>query len=135
MKNIALKWEGTTLFVAAMLALTSCSTPSGMEEITAIETDYGEIIVDTFTTTATVTAVDAAKRRVTLVFPNGSKTTYKAGPEVVNIAQIQVGDQVGAQVTEKAAIFIGQGAPPSAVVGAGVALAPLGRKPGGVVVE
>ncbi|MGH8760312.1 MAG: hypothetical protein ACREVW_12480, partial [Burkholderiales bacterium] len=87
------------------------------------------------TTTATVTGIDTAKRKVTLVSPSGSKSIYKAGPEVVNFAQIRVGDQVKATVTEEVAIFIGSGAPPSAVAGAGVALAPVGAKPGGVFVE
>ena len=72
---------------------------------------------------------------MTLVSPKGTKSTYVAGPEVVNFAQIRVGDQVRATVTEEVAIFIGSGAPPSAMVGAGVALAPVGAKPGGVVVE
>lgn len=135
MKTNLLKWTGATLFTACALALTSCSTTSGTEDVDVIETPDGAVLVDTFTTTATVTAVDAAKRKVTLTFPSGSKTTYKAGPEVVNFNQIQVGDKVTATVTEEVAIFIGQGAPPSAAVGAGVALAPVGAKPGGVFVE
>ena len=124
------------LLPAAMLAFTSCSTPSsGTGEVAAIETPDGAIIVETFTTTATVTAIDAATRKVTLASPSGSKTTYKAGPEVVNFAQIQVGDQVKATVTEEAAVFIGSGQPPSDIAGMGVALAPVGSKPGGVLVD
>jgi hypothetical protein len=135
MKTNTIQSAGIALLSAAMLSFTSCSTTDGTETIDAIETADGAIIVDTFTTTATVTAIDAAKRKVTLVFPSGSKTTYKAGPAVVNLAQIQVGDQVNATVTEEAAIYIGQGAPPSAMVGAGAALAPVGAKPGGELVE
>ena len=125
------------LLAAAMLALFACATrgPIGTEETAVIETPDGAIIVDTFTTSAKVTAIDAAKRKVTLVFPDGKKTTYKAGPEVVNFEQIQVGDQVRATVTEEAAVFIGRGAPPSAAAGTGVALAPVGAKPGGVLVD
>jgi hypothetical protein len=135
MKRNTCQWAGIGLFTAAMLAFTSCSTPNGTEEVDLIETPDGAVIVDTFTTTATVTAIDAAKRKVTLVFPSGGKTTYKAGPEVVNFSQIQVGDQVKATVTEEVAVFIGRGAPPSATAAAGVALAPVGAKPGGVFVE
>lgn len=135
MKTTILKLAALALMPAALLALTSCSTPSGTETVELIETPDGAIVVDTFTTTATVTGIDAAKRKVTLVFPSGSKTTYQAGPEVVNFSQIEVGDQVKAVVTEEAAIFIGSGAPPSASVGAGVGLAPVGAKPGGVFVE
>ena len=128
-------WVAAALLSAALLAFTSCSTTDGTEEVDLIETPDGGIIVDTVTTTATVTAIDSAKRKVTLMAPNGQKINYKCGPEVVNFAQIQVGDQVKATVTEEAAVFIGQGAPPSAVVGAGVSLAPVGYKPGGALVE
>src|SRR5262249_31838303 len=123
------------LLPAAMVAFTSCSTTEGTEDVAAIETPGGAIIVDTLTTSAKVTCIDAAKRKLTLVFPDGKKTTYKCGPEVVNFPQIQVGDQVNAKLTEEAAIFIGSGAPPSDVAGAGVALAPVGSKPGGEVVD
>jgi hypothetical protein len=134
-KNI-IKSITLALLPAAILAFTACATKmEGVGETTVIETADGAIIVDTFTTTATVTGIDSAKRKVTLVSPKGTKSTYVAGPEVVNFAQIRIGDQVRATVTEEVAIFIGSGAPPSAMVGAGVALAPVGAKPGGVVVE
>ena len=135
MKNQTLKWAGATLLPAVMVAVTSCSTTEGTQDVTAVETPDGAIIVDTFTASATVTAIDAEKRKVSLTFPDGKKTTYKCGPEVVNFSQIQVGDQVKATVTEEVAIFIGSGAPPSDVVGTGVALAPVGYKPGGEVVD
>jgi hypothetical protein len=135
MNRPTLQWAGITLCSAAMLAFTSCSTTGGDEQVTAVETPDGAIIVDTVTKTATVTAVDAATRKVTLVTTSGSKTTYKCGPEVVNFAQIQVGDQVKATVTEEAAIFIGGGAPPSDMAAVGVKLAPIGYKPGGAIVD
>ena len=119
-----------------MFVLIGCATtPRYIEETSVIETLDGVIIVDTFTATATVTAIDEAKRKVTLVFPDGKKTVYRAGPEVVNFDQIQVGDQVKVVLTEEAAIFIGRGAPPSATDATAVALAPVGAKPGGVMVE
>ena len=135
MKMQTLKWAGAALLPAVMLAFTSCSTTEGTEKDMAIETPDGAIIVDTFTMSAKVTAIDADKRKVTLQFPDGKKTTYKCGPEVVNFPQIRVGDQVKAKVSEEAAIYIGSGAPPSDVSGAAVALAPVGAKPGGVVVD
>jgi len=135
MKHQTLQWAAGTLLPAVILAFTSCSTTEGTEDVAAIETPDGAIIVDTLTTSAKVTAIDAAKRKLTLVFPDGKKTTYKCGPDVVNFPQIQVGDQVNAKLTEEAAIFIGSGAPPSDVAGAGVALAPVGYKPEGEVVD
>jgi hypothetical protein len=135
MKLTILKCTTFTFLPAAMLAFTSCSSRDATEEVAAIETPDGAIIVDTVTSTATVTGIDAAKRKVTLVSPGGQKTTYKCGPEVVNFPQIQVGDQVKATVTEEAAIFIGSGAPPSDVSGTGVAIAPVGYKPAGELVD
>lgn len=124
------------LLPAAVLTFAACSTaPEGYGETAVIETPDGAVIVDTFTTTATVTGIDSAKRKVTLVTPKGSKSTYVAGPEVVNFAQIRIGDQVRATVTEEVAIFIGSGAPPSGMAATGVALAPVGTKPGGVIVD
>ena len=135
MKCKVLKFAALALLPATLLTLTSCSTTSGTDEVEAIETPDGAIIVDTFTMTATVTGIDAAKRDVTLVAPDGHKTIYKAGPEVVNFDQIHVGDQVKAKVTEEVAVFLGKGTPPSGMVGTGVALAPVGAKPGGVFVD
>jgi hypothetical protein len=135
MRKITLFLAGALLAPAAFVVFSGCSTTPGAEEVTTIETPEGAIIVETFSTTATVTALDAATRKVTLAFPNGKKTVYKAGPEVVNFQQIQVGDQVKATITEEAAIFIGQGEPPNEMAAAGVALAPVGYKPGGVFVD
>jgi len=136
MRSKMFKWPIAALFGSCLLALISCSPAiSGQEEVVAMTMPDGAIIVDTVTTTATVTAIDTAKRKLTLVFEGGAKTTYKAGPEVVNFPQIQVGDKVKATVTEEAAIYIGHGAPPSEMVGNSVALAPMGAKPGGIMVD
>jgi len=136
MNTDSIKLITLALLPAALLTFSACSTTmEGVEKTTVIETADGVIIVDTFTTTATVTGIDSAKRKVTLVSPGGSMSTYKAGPEVVNFAQIRIGDQVKATVTEEAAVFIGSGAQPSATGGVVVAFAPVGAKPGRVVVE
>jgi hypothetical protein len=136
MKNQLIVWAGVPAFLAAMLSFSSCSTtPEGKEAISEVETPSGAVIVDTYSVSATVTAIDASTRKVTLTFPDGKKTVYKCGPEVVNFPQIEIGDKVRAKVTEEAAIFIGTGAPPNDVAAAGVALAPVGYKPGGAVVN
>jgi hypothetical protein len=135
MKRRTIIWASAILLAGAMFGLISCATRGGTEEVDLIETEDGAIIVDTLTIMATVTGIDTAKRKVTLVSPGGHKTTYKCGPDVANFDQIEVGDQVKATVTEEAAIFIGVGDPPSEMAGAGVALAPVGAKPGGVFVE
>ncbi len=122
------------LVPAAILALTSCaSKPEGQGAtlVAAQKGVPGGVLVETFQITATVTDVDSANRKVTLVTPNGKKTTFKAGPEVVNFPQIQVGDQVKATVVEQIVAFMRSSRAP-AVDGeaAAVALAPVGAKPG-----
>jgi hypothetical protein len=104
-------------------------------EIMAIETPDGAIIVETVNMTATVTAIDRAKRKLKLVSPSGSKSTYKAGPEIVNFDQIQVGDRIKTTVTEEVAVFIGSGAQPSAMTETTVMIAPAGANPGSLVVD
>ena len=121
---------------AALFAFTSCSTtPEGDEAVGVIETADGVAIVETFATTATVSAIDTANRKVTLKFEDGRQTTVKCGPAVANFAQIQVGDRVNAVVTEELAVFLGAGEPPNAEAAAAVALAPIGAKPGGFIAD
>ena len=116
------------------LALSSCSTePKGESAgFAAIRPgEPGGVMVETYQQTATVTGIDKATRKVTLVTQDGAKTTFKAGPEVANFDQLEIGDQVKATVTEQLVVFVRQAGEPS-VDGAAavVALAPLGAKPG-----
>lgn len=125
------------LLPAALLTFISCSsTPKG-EKTTAVayqEGVPGGVMVETFKTTATVTAIDAANRKVTLVSPDGKKTTYKAGPEIINFDQIHIGDQLKVTVAEELVVYLAdKGAPPSDAAAGLVALAPKGAKPGGIM--
>jgi hypothetical protein len=139
MKSKLLKFATITLMPAAMLAFTSCSsTPQG-ESATMVSAQKGVpggAIVETYKTTATVTGIDASTRKVTLVGPGGKKTTYTAGPEVINFDRIRIGDQVKVTaVGELVAYLRKNGEPPSDGEAAMVALAPKGAKPGGVLVN
>ena len=69
-----------TLVIVA--ALGGCASPSGVEEQQVYQLPDGVAAVDTFTTVATVTAIDAAKRRVTLTTPDGRSSKLKAGKDV-----------------------------------------------------
>jgi hypothetical protein len=144
MKSELLKLGTITLMPVGLLVFTSCSStpkaeatttaaPQG-ESATMVSAQKGVpggTIVQTYKVTATVTAVDAGSRKVTLVTPDGKKTIFKAGPEVENFAQIQVGDQVKATVAEQLVVFVRKnGEPPSDGETAAVALTPLGAKPG-----
>src|ERR1035441_9057328 len=137
MKTKLLKFATIAIMPAAMLALTSCSsTPQGEGStmVAAQKGVPGGTIVETYKVTATVTAVDAASRKVTLTMADGAKTTFKAGPEVVNFDQIQVGDLVKATVAEQLVVFVRKnGEPASDGEAAAVALAPVGAKPGVVM--
>jgi hypothetical protein len=81
-----------------------------------------------------VTGIDRATRKVTLVTKDGTKTSFKAGPEVANFSQIEVGDQVKATVTEQLVVFVRKpGEPSGDGAAAVVALAPPGAKPGALL--
>jgi len=137
MKPITPNLTVLALLPAALLAFTSCSTePRGERaDFTAVQPGVpGGVTVQTYKETATVTGIDRATRKVTLVTPDGTKSTVKCGPEVANFAQIEVGDQVRATVTEQLVIFVRQpGEPAGDGAVSVIALAPIGAKPGGVL--
>ena len=137
MKRNILSWAGLALLSASMLAFTSCSsTPEG-QSATVVATEKGVpggTFVETYQVTATVTGIDAADRKVTLVTPDGKKTTVKCGPEVVNFDQIRVGDQLKATVAAQLVVYMAKDNPPASEGQAAlVALAPKGAKPGGLM--
>ncbi len=135
MRAKSMKWAAIALLPAAVLVTASChKSMESTESATVVQTQNGVYEVETISTTATVVAIDAPKRKLTLQTPDGKKTTFKAGPDVVNFPQIQVGDQVNAVVTEEIAVAVFQsGPPPASAAGAMVTLTPVGAKPGGLV--
>jgi hypothetical protein len=96
----------------------------------------GGVMVQTVEVTAAVIMIDNANRKVTLLSPDGFKTTVKAGPDVINFDQIRVGDQLKVTATEELVVRL---ADPGETVGdatdAVVALAPIGAKPAGLAAE
>jgi Cu/Ag efflux protein CusF len=64
--------------------------------------------------TATVEAIDQATRMVTLKAANGETTTFKAGPEIKNLAQVKKGDVVTIEYARAVALELNKG-------GAGIA--------------
>ena len=119
---------------AALLMTAACtSLPKGesSKEIITKEGVPGAYSIETFKTTATVTAIDAASRKVTVVSKDGKKQVFKAGPEVVNFEQIRIGDQVVVTVAEELVVYMAKdGVPLPDGTSALVALAPKGDKPG-----
>jgi Cu/Ag efflux protein CusF len=139
MKPITLKSTVLALLPATLLAFSSCSTEPKHEGVGLEIIQPGEpggVRVKTYKETARVTGIDKATRKVTLVTKDGAKSTVKAGPEVANFDQLEVGDQVKATVTEQLVVFArNAGEPAGDGAAAALTLAPLGAKPGGLLVN
>lgn len=122
---------------STVLMTTSCSSlPKGeaTKHVITQEGVPGGYTLETFKTTATVTGIDAATRKITIVSKEGKKQVLKAGPEVVNFDQIRIGDQLIVTVAEEVIVFMAQeGMPIADGAAAAVALAPKGDKPGMLV--
>ena len=84
--------------------------------------------------TATITALDAATRAVTLKGPQGKEVTLTAGEQVKNFAQLKVGDQVNIEYVEALTLELKKGstAPVSRTEQAGAAGAKPGERPAGM---
>lgn len=125
------------LLPAALLIFCSCSsTPKTAElhQTTVVETQPGVpggVTVNTYQSSATVTAIDAATRSVTVVSPNGATATFKCGPAVLNFDQIHVGDVIRAKLTKEAVVFLRPADEPATDGQAGaIALPAKGGQPG-----
>ena len=125
----------TALFTIA--ACTTTSPPPAPQVNTSVamqEGVPGGVTVNSVEVTAKVTAIDTKNRKVTLLLPEGDKETVMVPPEAINFDQIQVGDLVKATLTEEVVIYLDQwGASVPDEFAAGVALAPKGAKPGGII--
>lgn len=121
------------VLIAASALFTGCTTLT-TEQSTTAEVKPGVPggkVTQTTQLKATVTAIDAAKRKVTLVTRHNEKFAVTAGPEVVNFPQIHIGDQLTVSYTE--ALVIRMAKPGEKVADhatADVKLAAKGRKPG-----
>lgn len=129
-----------SLFIT--LLLTSCSsTTYGPIDDKNQNATYqkgvpGGTVVETYRLDATVSEIETAARKVTLLSKEGKKTTVKCPPEVVNFDQIHVGDTVRAIVTSELTVAMAD-ASTERIESASqtVALAPKGAKPGMFVTE
>ena len=120
---------------ALMLAVAGYAEDPGASA-TAKADAKGAIEVSAITKTAKVTAVDPAKRTVTLVNPDGITNTYELGKKVRNFDQIKVGDEVKATLLEAVAVAVSKSnAPPDASGRDLVAVAPKGAMPGVIMAK
>jgi len=94
----------------------------------------GGVYVETVEVSARVVAIDRDERTVTLLGSDGQEFAVRLGPEVANFDQIDAGDLVSATVTQELVVALGDpDAPAYDAQGGGVALAPVGGKPGAIV--
>jgi hypothetical protein len=139
MKNGIQKLGVIILLPVAALTFSACCSSSKCEPkieskgsgMVAIQPgEAGGVVMETREQTATVTGIDKAARNVTMVTKEGAKINYKAGPEVRNFDQIEVGDQVKAVLVEQLVVFARKPGEPSDDGAASVLVrAPLGEKP------
>jgi hypothetical protein len=136
-----LKLTALVLIPVILLVLASCKKEApapaanqGAEPAANQGSEPAAIAVGTVTTTATVEGIDHSTRMVTLKNADGTTETFKVGKEVVNLDQVQVGDQVKTTYLESLVVYVQKaGGPPMAGAGTTVALAPKGAMPGMVV--
>ncbi len=82
-----------------------------------------------------VSAVDAATRVVTLLFPDGKSASIKLGAEAVNFDKIKVNDTVKLAVSDEMVVGMVDAAAVKSDAAAGVVLgAPEGAAPAGAII-
>ena len=99
-----------TLIAALIMAATASFGVSAQSSGTVVDRQPGRVgIAQAVDVTATISALDAAKREITLKGPDGKETTMVAGPEVKNYSQLKVGDKVDIQYVEALVLELKKG--------------------------
>jgi Cu/Ag efflux protein CusF len=90
-----------TLIAAAVMSIAASAAVAQTGSAAVVKTEPGKVTVaEAVQITASVEALDKAKRLVTLKGPEGNTFVVQAGPEVKNFDQIKVGDLVVARYIE-----------------------------------
>lgn len=120
------------LISAVTLALGACASgPEAVEQDQVYQTADGIAVVDTVTMVATVTAIDAASRKVTLTSPDGKSGSFKAA-KGVDLSSFVIGEQIGVQLTEAVALEIRNDGTPASDAAAVQLSAVVGNQAGAV---
>jgi hypothetical protein len=107
------------------------ATPAKPAAAEAPAATQGVLHTNTVTVTAKVEGIDLEKRLVTVRGPKGNVLEIEAGPEVRNLAQVKVGDNVVVRYQESIAFDLKKEASaPEAAAGGLVTRAEPGEKPG-----
>jgi hypothetical protein len=101
------------LLPTTMATLAGCASTDGVEQEQVYTATNGFAVVDTFTYVATVTAIDASRRKVTVTTPDGHSATFKASKSV-DLGSFKVGEQIGFQATEAMALVVRKDGRPTA---------------------
>ncbi len=125
---------GACLVAAASWLVAGCSTPSTPHSVGSAPPAAIEIESDT--NTASVVAIDAPTRTITLRYADGTVNGFFCRPEVRNFEQIKVGDKVTFANARTTSLFLARnGALPGPAAPLDVTRAAPGEKPGGRIVE
>jgi Cu/Ag efflux protein CusF len=125
-----------TIIAAAVVSLAAGVAFGQTGSTVAAKSEPGKVsIAEAVRITATVEAIDAARRLVTLKGPEGNSFVVQAGPEVKNFNQVKVGDLVVVRYVEALTLELkkGSGGIRERVEREGAAAAKPGEKPAGVV--
>ena len=124
-----------TLIAAAVLSI-AAGAALAQTGGAVVASEPGKVaMAETVNITATVEAIDKAKRLLTLKGPEGNSVVVQAGPAVKNFDQIKVGDKVAAQYIEALTLTLkpGGGAMREKIEREDAVAAKPGEKPGAAV--
>ena len=130
----------STLIVAAASLIVACGLPAvtHAEDKAVVTSTPGQAtIAQKRSIVATVEAVDAAKREITLKGPKGKVVPLSVSPEVRNLEQVKVGDSLKVTYVEALSLTLKKNGKElrSANTKTDSVRAPEGAKPGGAVAE
>ena len=108
--------------------------PEAKEAVMAASAPGRATVAQTVKISATVTAIDAAQRKVTVKGPKGNENTLTAGPDVRNFDQIKVGDMVVVRYAQALSLTLKKDGKElrSTTENSDAARAKAGEKPAGV---
>lgn len=124
----------TSLLVATATLVVAAASGAMAQtgEVSAVRAPGMVGVARTVNVVATITAIDAKSREVTLTGPQGRSLTVVAEPEVKNFSQLKAGDKVDVQYVEALALELkkGGGMPVARTEQAAMDKASAGAPPG-----
>jgi hypothetical protein len=100
-----------SILIAGLITAATASFGVGAQSSGAVvDSQPGRVgVAQAVDVTATISALDAAKRGITLKGPDGKEVSMVAGPEVKNYGQLKVGDKVDIQYVEALVLELKKG--------------------------